>query len=53
MLWIKLIGLFFMGEGVANLVYWYLYGIGIADNDYWQLGRLLRFMLGLALVILG
>ena len=49
-LWVRLIGAFFAIEGAGNLVYWHIYGVGIADNNFWQLGRALRMALGLILV---
>jgi len=49
----KAIGLYFAIEGGANIVYWRLCGRGVKDNYYWQLGRTLRTVLGIALVILG
>ena len=53
MLWIKVVGAFFALEGAANIYYWYRYGNGVKDNDYWQWGRVLRMILGIALVVLG
>jgi hypothetical protein len=50
---IKVIGVFFAIEGGANIIYWRLLGKGVKDNDYWQVGRLLRTVLGIMLVILG
>ena len=49
----KAIGVFFAIEGGANMVYWRLFGRGVKDNDYWQIGRVLRTVLGIVLVILG
>jgi len=49
----KAIGVFFAIEGGANIVYWRLLGKGVKDNDYWQMGRLMRAVLGVVLVILG
>jgi hypothetical protein len=49
----KTIGVFFAIEGGANIVYWRLFGRGVKDNDYWQIGRLVRTVLGIVLVILG
>ena len=46
-------GLFYLVEGGANLVYWYLYGGGIKDNPYWQIGRLIRTIGGLVLILLS
>ena len=53
MLWIQLVGAFFAIEGAANLVYWYIWGGGVKDNMYWQVGRGLRMALGLGLVFLA
>ena len=53
MILFKAIGVFFAIEGGANIVYWRLYGNGVKDNNYWQMGRLLRMVLGIVLVILG
>jgi hypothetical protein len=53
MIWIKAIGSFIALEGGANIIYWYLYGNGVKDNDYWQIGRALRMALGLALIVFG
>jgi hypothetical protein len=49
----KAIGVFFAIEGGANIVYWRLFGKGVKDNDYWQIGRLMRTFLGIVLLILG
>jgi len=35
------------------MIYWRLFGRGVKDNDYWQIGRMLRTILGIVLVILG
>jgi len=51
--WIKLVGVYFAVEGGANLIYWYLYGGGVADNNFWQVGRALRLIFGIALIIFG
>ena len=53
MIVIKAIGVFIRIEGRANIVYWHLFGNGVKDNDYWQIGRLARTVLGIVLVILG
>ena len=49
----KAIGAFFAIEGGANMIYWRLFGRGVKDNDYWQIGRMLRAVLGIVLVVLG
>ena len=53
MSWVKWIGFFFLIEGLANIIYWYKNGTGIKDDNYWQLGRLLRMIFGIILVIFG
>ena len=49
----KSIGVFFATEGGANMIYWRLFGRGVKDNHYWQIGRMLRTVLGIVLVVLG
>jgi uncharacterized protein YjeT (DUF2065 family) len=46
---IACIGLFFLIEGLANIIYWW------TDNHPWyfQAGRFVRVALGLVLVIMG
>jgi uncharacterized membrane protein HdeD (DUF308 family) len=46
---IKLIGLFYLCEGVANMVYWNY------DTHPWyfQTGRVLRSVLGIVLIVVG
>jgi uncharacterized membrane protein HdeD (DUF308 family) len=43
------IGLFFLAEGVSNILYWW------TDNHPWyfQAGRFVRVALGLVLIIIG
>lgn len=35
------------------MIYWRLFGRGVKDNYYWQIGRMLRAVLGIVLVVLG
>jgi hypothetical protein len=50
---IKGIGAYFAIEGAGNIVYWYLFGGGVADNNFWQIGRFIRMVLCLILVVYG
>lgn len=52
-LWVVLVGIYFAVEGFANIVYWHLYGNGVKDNNFWQMGRALRTFLGIALILFG
>ncbi len=50
---VEALGLFYMLEGAANLAYWRFFGNGVKDNNYWQLGRLVRTGGGLVLIAIG
>jgi len=54
---IKLIGAFFAIEGGANLVWWYFNPPNDPTNatmqTVWEVGRVLRVILGVVLVLFG
>lgn len=54
---IKLIGAFFAIEGGANLVWWFINpptdNVNIVWQNVWEVGRILRTIFGIVLIILG
>jgi hypothetical protein len=56
--WIVLgIGVFFMLEGAGNLVWWYINpptdNVNVVWQSLWEVGRVFRVILGIALIALG